>query len=498
MEKKYILVLDEGTTGLRSILFDKKMEVVSQSYRKITSFYPDPIEVEQDPKEIWDKMVDSMRETVAKAEIDVNEIECIGIGIQRGTFTFWNKKTGETLNPFVVWQDVRGRREKVLRNDPVFKERFPKEHAAVMINRNAWARLSVVINEDPELKAKLQDEDTTYGTIDSWLIYNLTGGKENRMCASHAGTLPMYDPVNRTWKYDVLEYIGIPRTALPEVLKDSDFYGMAVKDILGVEIPIYSAAADQQSALFAEFCHIPGQAKLTIGTGAFLDMNVGDAPVTPPPGFSCLQAWRLGEESTFMVEGSVFTSGTCLEWGKSVGIIEDFGKMDELAYTVEDTKGVYFVPTVNGMDGVPFFDPKGTSSFMGITAGVTRAHMVRAMVESLGFAMSMVFDQLTANMEGVNLTAVHINGGVSRSSLLCQTLADMTGATIQRERNAETTALGAAELAGIYAGWMTKADVGNFIDIKDTFTPSENAENTKKRFKAWLKAVERSKDWLED
>ncbi|MBQ9562630.1 MAG: glycerol kinase [Lachnospiraceae bacterium] len=498
MEKKYILVLDEGTTGLRSIVMDREFNIVAQSYAKIDTKHPGPYDVEQDANEIYEKQVKTMREAVKEAGIEAEEIAAVGISVQRGTFTYWNKVTGEPLYPFLVWLDTRGVRSTAkFLADKEFCEKYPAVVGLLKVyGGSQFSRNMTLLDENPELAEAIKNPDVIYGGIDAWLIYKLTGGKVFAASLSHTGTLPIYDKINCDYLYEPLEYVGIRREMLPEVRDDSGFFGNLDPSILGVEIPIVSCVADQQAALFSEGCLEPGTVKCTMGTGSFMDINLGDSFYLVP-GMSTHLAWRIGEDKKYMAEGAVVTCGACLEWAKNnLGIIDDFSTMEAVASSVPDNGGVYFVPALNGMAGLPFRSDGGRASFMGISAGTVKAHFVRAVLESLAFSTAHVFNNVMASNEGLELNTINLDGGVSRSPIVCQLLADLTGAKVVRQKAPEASALGAAEMAAIGIGWMTKEDVVKRITIDREYTPAEDTTKVKEEYAYWVKAAERSKNWL--
>ncbi len=504
MGKDYILVVDEGTTGLRGVVFNRNMEIVGQHYEKITSFYPGPSEVEQDGEEIWEKQVLALREAVKKAGISPEEIAAVGVTHQRGTHGYWNKKTGKIHGRFMVWQDTRGvRARKTLLEDPAFQklgERYP----IVKLTTETMASSEpacdrAMFDEHPDLLAEIQaDPDCVWGGIDTWLLYKLTGGKVHAMCASHAGTLPIYDHDDDGFNYEALAFAYITKEMMPEVLPDVHDYGLMTADILGIEIPIKSCIADQQSALFSEGGQGLGSAKCTMGTGTFVDVNIGLGHPTSGMFFP-ICAWKINGVKTFMYEAAVTAAGTSLEWAKSnIRLFDNFGEMDDIALSVEDNAGVYFVPGLSGMDGAPFMNTNGRGSFMGLEARSTRANFVRALLESFGYSTAYLFEEIGTAVENFRAGTINVDGGVSRSKVVCQTISDLLGVKVIRQKADEATAMGAAEMAAINLGWFGEEDVTRFIIVDKEYTPSENAGKLKENYKMWRKAVERSKDWIED
>jgi glycerol kinase len=502
MEKNYILVVDEGTTGLRSIVWDRKMKIVAQNYQKVESTYPGEGLVEQDPIEIFDKVVLSMRNAVKEAGIKAEEIAGIGLTNQRGTTTYWNKKTGLPYYNFLVWLDYRGLSAKeYFANDKVFGEKFPRTQKAIQIaGGNHISRTWALMEQHPEIKEKITGDDCAFGGIDSWLIFKLTGGKVFATTRSNAGTFlndDAYVGEKKDWNYELFEYIGLKRSILPKIQSDVSDIGKITGDILGVEIPIYVSIADQQSALFGEGCLKPGDVKTTMGTGTFIDVNVGAKLPIVKSLLSPMVAWDINGEINYLLEGSSFTSGACLQWAKDkLKLFESFADADKMASEVSDSNGVYFIPAITGMDGIPFMNPAGRASFMGVEASADNRHFVRSIFEGLGFAAAHIFEYVKESI-GDEIRRIVVDGGVSKSDLVLQTIADVTGATVCRTSLSEVTALGAASLVAIGMGWYKKEDVKGFLEIDKEFSPnSMNGKKVRAGYKMWLKAVERSKDWV--
>lgn len=502
MEKKYVLVIDEGTTGLRAHLFNKNMKVIGQHYEKINSYYPVEKAVQQNPMEIYKSTVRAIRTAVNQAGIAAEEIQSIAITAQRGSFTFWNKKTGQPLYDTIVWHDTRGLITKdKFANDAEFCKQHPRM-ASIMeyLAFNPFTIIDLLLQENPELKAAMKDSNTAWGLIDSWLFYKLSGGKVHATCASMASASSLYSFNDRNWDFGLLPYISMRDEMMPEIKNEIDDYGMLDKEILGVEIPIVASIADQQASLFGEGCHEAGSVKCTIGTGAFICVNVGKNR-TGNKNFYEMCAWRFDGEDTYEMEGFLPTAGACLEWGKNnLNLISDFETMNTEAESVPNSCGVYFVPAISGMDGMPFNNPTGRASFMGISANSKKPHFIRAMIEGIAYSMVFMFEHVVNSMPGIKMELIMLDGGVSRNDLLCQTIATLTGATVVRPLVTEATAMGAAELAAISAKWFQANEVRRLIKTEHEFQPITNEEQlaeAKKQYSMWQKAVERSKDWIQ-
>jgi glycerol kinase len=502
MEKNYILVVDEGTTGLRSIVWDRKMKIVAQNYQKVESTYPGEGLVEQDPIEIFDKVVLSMRNAVKEAGIKAEEIAGIGLTNQRATSTYWNKKTGLPYYNFVVWLDYRGLSVKErFANDKVFGEKFPRTQKAIQVTgANFISRTWALMEQHPETKGKITGDDCAFGEIDAWLIYKLTGGKVFATTRSNAGAFlndDSYLDETRDWNYELFEYIGVKRSALPKIQSDISDLGKITGDILGVEIPICASIADQMSALFGEGCLKPGDVKATMGTGTFIDVNVGKTLPDTKSLLVPMVSWDINGETNYLLEGNSLNSGTCLQWARDkLKLFESFADAGKMASEVSDSNGVYFIPAITGMDGIPFMNPTGRASFMGVEASSDNRHFVRSIFEGIGFAAAHIFEYIKESI-GAEIRRIVVDGGVSKNDLVLQIIADATGATVCRTSLSEVTALGAASLAAIGLGWYKKEDVKSFLEIDKEFNPNPvKGEKVRAGYKMWLKAVERSKDWV--
>ena len=499
MDKEYIMTIDEGTTGVRVLLFDSNLKVVSQAYRRVNSIYPGPSMVEQDPVDILDKTIEVMREAVTKAGIPAACIAGIGLDVQRGTWMIWDRRTGQPLSRFVVWQDTRGQYEKdVFLQDEAFCARFPVAAASL---EKVGSHLATVahrrIRMDDALRSGMDSGHAAWGNVDSWLIYKLTGGKRHVSGRNIPGSLIYMDIFNAAtggFNEPILEYFYLRPSMMPQLLCNIDDYGTLHPDILGHPVPIMSSNADQQSALFAQGCHEAGMAKCTMGTGTFVDINIGKT-CQGVEGLNLMLAWDIDGNRDYMVEGLSMTSGACLEWAKDrLMLFDSFAQADEMAGSVPDSDGVYFVPAINGMDEVPFSSTGGRGSFMGIEASSHRPHFVRALMEGIGFASAYIFETVARRLGGMK--RITVDGGVTRSDIVCQLLADLTTAEVVRPKMVEASALGAACMVAIGLGWLSKQDVAGLLEPGSVFNPSEN-QTVQEHYRMWKKAVERSRDWLE-
>lgn len=491
--KEFIVVIDEGTTGVRGFVYNKKMQIVGEAYKKLEVVFPEPYAVECDAMEIYEKSLEVCREALIKANILPEEVAAFGITNQRTTWVIWDKTTGKPLRNAVTWLDNRGilQREKWAK-DPVFSgqypglaENLPGEFMPLILDKIKY--------DEPEFREEFEKGNCLYGSIDTWLIWKLTGGKTFAVSGSTACMSTIYLTEFKSWNFPILDYVGVTASMLPEIKEESDDYGVVDESIFGVEIPIYGVVADQQAALFSHGCLEKNTAKCTNGTGSFVDINVGNEYKTAEgllPGI----AWTLNGETTYLLEGFSSTAGACLEWAKNnLKLFTDFDVMDERAKEVKDSGGCYFVPALSGLHGAPILDETSKGAFMGITGATTRNHMIRAMLESLGFAVSSLM--IKAKEQGVAIKKIKISGNVSKSNIVGQTIANVVVAEVIRPNSVEATALGAAELTGLKLGWISLCDIEGFLNAEKVFTYDEQCDEYRKFFDSWVDVCKRTQNW---
>ena len=497
VEKKYILVIDEGTTSVRSLLFDRAMQIVGASQLNTTTYHPEKAGAEQDAMEIWEKTVRTMRGAVKDAGADPEEIAAVAITTQRATWTFWNRETGKPIRRSLVWSDSRACyiKDRYL-SDPVMMEKYPELDAQFYYtDQHTPFILKYLTEKEPGLAEELGKETTIGGTVDTWLIYNLTGKKVHATCLSHAAMTMFYTFKTEDWNWDYVEQIaGLRRSAMAQIKPDMYEYGTLTPDILGAEIPILSNIADQHSALFCQGCHRKGQAKGTIGTGFFFNVNQGmDDPVFVR-GYKTAFCWEIGDDRPYIFEGTLPVAGAALEWLRNqLKLIGHFSEMEPIATSVEDSGGIYFIPALEALCNPPFGDVAMEGLFIGITAGNDQRHFVRAVLDGVSFICSFIILDSMEKMGAVN--ELRIDGGVTRSDLICQTIANVTGVKMIRGKNPEATAMGTAEISAIKLGWMTMEDVESFLTVEKVFLPNEDQEKNRKQYQWWLKAKERAGNW---
>lgn len=492
--KNYILVIDEGTTGVRALIFDRNMQILNEAYKNLELVYPGPAQVEVDGEDIYNKTVEVCREVVAKQGINPEEIECVGVTTQRATWGFWDKNTGKMLRNMVTWQDGRGIYQKPkFEADPVFNEKFPGVAPHVP---GYWMPLvfDKIRDDEPEFAKAIQDENVLFGHIDAYLVWRLTKGAVHATSYSQASATGIFLSQYGVWTPPMLEYLGLNPANFPEIREESSDYGVMDKEILGVEIPIYSSIADQQAALFSQNCQEEGSIKCTMGTGAFFDINIGDN-FREVPGLNAMIAWQINGHRKYLFEGMSSTAGACLEWAKNqLKLVDDFGNMEAMSSQVEDSAGLYFIPALAGIGG----DTSAKGAYMGIRPNISNNHMMRATLEGIAYGSILLMElAYPGSMEAGRevIKEIKISGGVSKSNTIGQVLADVTGAKVIRPKSVEATALGSAEAAAIKAGWMTMDDVEKYLDADKVFEPSEKQEAQRANYANWKKAVERTMNW---
>lgn len=491
--KNYILVIDEGTTGVRALIYDRDMRMLDFVYEALELLYPGPDEAEVDANEIYDKTVKACRAVVEKCGVAAEDIAGVGITTQRASWTMWNKETGEPLHNVVLWFDNRGRHQKQkYMDDPVFSGSFPGL-AEALPGFYVPLVLDKICDDSPEFGEEMKKETTLFGNMDTWLIWKLTNGAVHATTGSMTSAGMIYDNERCCYNLPFVGYFGFREEMLPEVCEETGFFGNMSADILGVEIPICGAFADQQSAMFSQGCLSPNTIKCTMGTGTFVDINVG-SEIKAVPGLNSMISWNIGGERLYLLEGQSSTAGTCLEWAKNkLKFFDDFSEMDALAESVEDSNGVYFIPALAGMAFAPYNDETAKGAFMGIGPGADRQHFVRAMLEGIAFAGVLFMEE--AAKVGAGIDEIKVSGGVTKSRSVLQTMADVTGAKVIRPKSVEATALGAAEAAAIQLGWMKPADVEKYLEIEQVVVPGENSEKLKETYQNWKKVVERTLNW---
>jgi glycerol kinase len=492
--KKYILVIDVGTTLVRSIIFDKQLHIVANAYEKIDLIHPAPNHTEQSPLDVYQKTVAVIKRSVNEGGIEVGEIECIGLSTQRATWVAWRRDSGEPLMNMVVWMDRRAIDiQREYKNDPEFARRFPINHQIIQ-PQNVICTLTHVLRCQPHLRALMEKGELMLGTIDTWIVYKLTKGRVFASNASNASTTRLLKQDLVQWDEDLFRYAGFSPDMFCSIKNEADDYGLLDKDIVGREIPITGMVADQQGALFSQACLEPYSLKSTNGTGAFVTCNVGGVY----PGMQAplsLVAWKLPGQLRYMLEGFLITAGAALEWLKNeLGMISSFQEMDEITARTPSSEGVFFSPALSGFRA-PLNDPTSRAAFLGLSVSTTRAHCVRAVMESIAFANCHIIEDMRAQLSISDLKVIRLSGGVARNGLLGQMIANIADVKVEKPLSLEASAVSAAQFAGICTGSYTVNNVHQGMTIEKIYEPDEKQQQHKRDFAAWKQAVNRTLDW---
>ncbi|QQZ60722.1 glycerol kinase GlpK [Paenibacillus sonchi] len=489
-----ILSLDQGTTSSRAILFDQEAGMVSQGQYEIRQSFPRPGWVEHDPDQIWETQLAAARAAISESGKPAAEISAIGITNQRETALVWDKATGKPIYPAIVWQDRRTAEQCEQLKGRGLADTIAAKTGLVVDAYFSATKLAWILDHVPGARARAEQGELLGGTIDAWLIWKLTGGAVHATDVTNASRTMLYNLHERRWDEELLEELSIPRAILPEVRMSGGDFGAAGSEWFGVEIPIRSVLGDQQAALFGHTCLEAGSAKNTYGTGCFILMNTGTEAVASSHGLLTTVAWGMGDELYYALEGSVFVAGAAVQWlHEGLGVIEGPADSEEKAGEVEDSEGVVVVPAFTGL-GAPYWDMYARGAVFGLTRGTTAGHLVRATLESLAFQSRDVIGAMEKDA-GMPLTGLRVDGGAVRNDLLMQFQADILGSEVTRTMYAETTALGAALLAGLTSGIWTREQLESFNKAEKIFAPSMEAGERERRYHAWQDAVSRTMGW---
>lgn len=498
MEKKYIIALDQGTTSSRAIVFDHSGVIIGVEQKEFKQYFPQPGWVEHDPIEIWKSQLSVLRAVIRKNKINVEEIAGIGITNQRETTVVWDKNTGEPVYNAIVWQDRRTSKFcDQLKQDGHTKS-VRKKTGLVIDAYFSGTKVNWILDNVEGVRERAEQGELAFGTIDSWLIYNLTKGKIHVTDPTNASRTMLYNIRKLRWDKKLLQVLNIPASMLPEVKSSSEVYGHIDKSLVKGDIPIAGIAGDQQAALFGQMCTSKGMAKNTYGTGCFLVLNTGTDIVKSRNNLLTTIALQINGKTTYALEGSIFVAGAAIQWLRDgLELIKSAGESEKLANTVEDNGGVYFVPALTGL-GAPYWDQYARGTIVGITRGTTKAHITRAALESIAFQVADVVRAMDADMEG-NIKSLKVDGGAVANNLLLQLQADLLGCKVVRPTILETTALGAAYLAGLATGfWSGIREIKKQWKEDQTFKPGISKTKKAEMLKDWSKAVERSRHWIEE
>ncbi len=500
----YILALDQGTSSSRAIVFDRDGRIISVAQQEFPQLYPQPGWVEHDPEAIWNTQLDTARQALKEARIEAAQLAALGIANQRETVVVWDRKTGVPLHNAIVWQCRRTAAMCDHLRDGGWVDPIRDKTGLVVDAYFSGTKLAWLLDHVPGLREKAERGDALFGTIDSFLIWRLSSGRLHVTDVSNASRTMLFNIHTLDWDDDIITELRIPRVMLPEVRPSSQVYGQADAELLGAKVPIAGAAGDQQAALFGQTCFAPGQAKNTYGTGGFLLLNTGEHVVASDQGLLTTIAWQLDASAgvTYALEGSVFIAGAVVKWLRDgLGIISHAAETEALAREVATTGGVYFVPAFVGL-GAPYWDPYARGTIVGLTQGTDRRHLARAALEGICYQSRDLLDAMTAdaiNTGGVRLQTLRADGGAAANDLLMQFQADIMGVPVQRPAVTETTALGAAYLAGLAVGyWSGLDEVARQWRVDAEFTPAMPAEQRDSLYAGWQRAVDRARGWVVD
>lgn len=498
MNEKLILALDQGTTSSRAILFNKSGEIKFVSQKSFEQIFPTPGWVEHDPNEIWSSQISVAAEVIAKAGISGLEVAAIGITNQRETTVVWDKHTSEPIYNAIVWQDRRTSKYCDELKSQGHTDEIKQKTGLVLDAYFSATKLKWILDNVEGAREKAEAGDLCFGTVDTWLIWKLTRGKMFITDVSNASRTMMFNIRTMDWDDDLLKLFNIPRAILPEVKQSSEVYGETSTTLFSTKIPIAGIAGDQQAALFGQMCTKPGMVKNTYGTGCFLLMNTGNEAVYSKNNLLTTVAWKINGEVSYALEGSVFVGGAAIQWLRDgLKIIHDSSEVSTLAETVEDNGGVYFVPALTGL-GAPYWDQYARGTIIGVTRGTTDGHIARATLEGIAFQVYDIVKAMEADAE-TQSTELRVDGGASASNLLMQIQSDLFGFKIIRPKTLETTALGAAYLAGLAVGfWESIDEIQSQWIIEKEFIPKEDKTKIDNMVSFWHKAVKRSQAWIED
>ena len=495
---KYVMALDAGTTSNRCILFDRQGAIRAMAQKEFTQFFPKPGWVEHDANEIWSGMLGVAVEAMHKINATAADIAAIGITNQRETTIVWDKSTGEPVCPAIVWQCRRTSQYCDSLKEQGLVDFFREKTGLVIDAYFSGTKLRWILDDLPGVRARAEKGELLFGTVETFLIWKLTGGRAHVTDYSNASRTLMFNINTLDWDEEILSLLDIPRCMLPQAMPSSCIYGHTDPSLFGGAIPIAGAAGDQQAALFGQTCFQPGEAKNTYGTGCFMLMNTGSAPVFSQNGLVTTIAWGLDGQVSYALEGSIFVAGAAIQWLRDeMKLIDTAADSEVLAARVPDTNGCYVVPAFTGL-GAPHWDQYARGAIVGLTRGVNRYHIIRATLESLAYQTNDVLSAMRAD-SGIELSALKVDGGASANDLLMQMQADIIGAPVLRPQCVESTAMGAAYLAGLAVGyWKSKEEVLQNWAVDRTFTPALDEAVRAQRIRGWNKAVRRSYRWAEE
>jgi len=492
---KYIMALDQGTTSSRAVIFDHNGSIISMASKEFKQIYPKPGWVEHNPTEIYSSQIEVARDALNKANLTAVDLASIGITNQRETTILWDKDTGQPLYNAIVWQCRRTASLCDQLNEKGLAESIRKKTGLVVDAYFSGTKIKWILDNVGGAREKAEKGEVLFGTVDSWLIWNLTRGKVHIIDYSNASRTMIFNIHQLDWDEEILEEMDIPKAILPQPLPSSYVYGNTDKEIFGVEIPISGDAGDQQAALFGQAGYEPGMAKNTYGTGCFILMNTGEKIVSSKNGLLTTIAWGVNGKVEYALEGSIFIAGAVVQWLRDeLRMINSSEEIEKYALKVKDTNGVYLVPAFVGL-GAPYWDMYARGIIVGLTRGAKKEHIMRAALESIAYQSRDVLEVIQKD-SGIGLKKLKVDGGAVRDNFLMQFQSDILGVPVVRPQVIETTALGAAYLSGLAVGyWKDKEEIGQKWKVDREFSPNMDEKVKERLYKGWKKAVSRSLNW---
>jgi glycerol kinase len=498
--KDHILALDQGTTSSRAIVFNQQGEIVGNAQQEFPQIYPQPGWVEHNPEEIWTSQIETAQAALIEAGIEAERLAALGVTNQRETTILWDRRTGIPVYNAIVWQCRRTASMCQRMKAEGFNKIILEKTGLVVDAYFSGTKIAWILDHIEGVRERAVKGDLAFGTVDTFLMWRLSGGQIHVTDVSNASRTMLYDIHTQAWDEQILDYLRIPIEILPEVRPSSELYGESDPDLFGESLPLAGIAGDQQAATFGQACFEPGMAKNTYGTGCFLLMNTGQRAAASESGLLSTIGWRLKDQRkpTYCLEGSVFIAGAAVQWLRdALGIINESAEVEPLASSVSNNGGVYLVPAFVGL-GAPYWDPYARGTIVGLTRGSSSAHLARATLEAIAFQSRDVIEAMRKDSE-MRLEALRVDGGAAGNQLLMQFQADILGVPVQRPVITETTALGAAYLAGLAVGlWSTLDEIKDLWQLDREFQPQMSDDERDSLFANWLRAVERSRSWIEE
>ncbi|XP_005106262.1 putative glycerol kinase 5 [Aplysia californica] len=509
-EQKYVLALDVGTTTLRSHVYDKAGQVKGSSWRPQEIQQPEPGWSEMDPKKLLEDVCFVVTDSIKASGLEPQQISCMGISTMRGTFLTWDRETGEPFHNLITWQDLRASDYVSVWNKSFTLRALntgasilhtllrKKRHLAASVlrfmSKQVTMRLLWVLDNVPNIRKRIAEGNVMFGCTDTWLLWKLTGGSCHATDYSCASATGLFDPFQMEWSTIVCGLVNIPMCIFPEIRDTSGDFGVTDRDVIGFEIPITAVVADQQGSMFGHCCFDVGDVKCTLGTGTFIDLNTGSKPHASVAGLYPIVGWKIGKEVVYLAEGVSADTGNVMTWAESMGLFEDVSETSEMAESVPDSGGVYFVSAFSGLQA-PFNDDLAVTSMFGMTPNTTKAHIVRAILECVAFRFKALYETALTETK-LPLSQVRVDGGVAGNDFVVQLMSDLVNQTIDRSDTADMSALGAAYLAGLASGvWSSKEEVESLRKHNRQFEPRHTWPSYKKLYFKWEDAILRSKKW---